>query len=79
MSEMSPATTARRGLTIALPKGRILKEVLPMMARVGIEPEPDFFDDASRKLEFGWCACAASTWRPSWPSVPPRSASAAAT
>ncbi|MAD38292.1 ATP phosphoribosyltransferase [Tistrella sp.] len=49
---MSPATTARRGLTIALPKGRILKEVLPMMARVGIEPEPDFFGDASRKLEF---------------------------
>ncbi|MEN2979087.1 ATP phosphoribosyltransferase [Tistrella bauzanensis] len=49
---MSPATSPRRGLTIALPKGRILKEVLPLMAEAGLVPEPDFFDDASRKLEF---------------------------
>jgi ATP phosphoribosyltransferase len=39
-------------LTLALPKGRILKEALPLLARVGIVPEPDFLDDASRKLMF---------------------------
>jgi ATP phosphoribosyltransferase len=41
-----------RPLTIALPKGRILKEALPLLARVGIVPEPDFSDDDSRKLMF---------------------------
>ncbi|MCH7695330.1 MAG: ATP phosphoribosyltransferase [Proteobacteria bacterium] len=35
-------------LTIALPKGRILKETLPLLARLGIVPEDD--PDSSRKL-----------------------------
>ena len=35
-------------ITIALTKGRILKETLPMLAAVGIEPREDL--DASRKL-----------------------------
>ena len=39
-------------LNIALPKGRILKEALPLLARIGIVPEPDFSDDNSRKLMF---------------------------
>ncbi len=39
-------------LTLALPKGRILKEALPLLARLGIVPEPDFADDDSRKLMF---------------------------
>jgi len=39
-------------LTLALPKGRILKEALPLLARLGIVPEPDFSDDNSRKLMF---------------------------
>jgi ATP phosphoribosyltransferase len=39
-------------LIFALPKGRIATELVPLLARVGIEPEPDFFDDASRKLQF---------------------------
>ncbi len=39
-------------LTLALPKGRILKVALPLLARAGIVPEPDFHDDASRKLMF---------------------------
>lgn len=39
-------------LTIALPKGRILKEALPLLARIGIVPEPDFSDENSRKLTF---------------------------
>ena len=39
-------------LIIALPKGRILKEALPLLARIGIVPEADFSDDNSRKLTF---------------------------
>ena len=39
-------------LVMALPKGRILGEVMPFLARAGIEPEPAFFDDKSRKLRF---------------------------
>lgn len=39
-------------LVIALPKGRILKEVLPLLESAGITPEADFFDSASRKLQF---------------------------
>ena len=35
-------------ITIALTKGRILKETLPLLASVGIEPQEDL--DASRKL-----------------------------
>ena len=37
---------------LALPKGRILKEVLPVLKRAGIEPEADFVDDNSRALRF---------------------------
>lgn len=39
-------------LTIALPKGRILKELAPLFARVGIRPEPAFFDENARQLQF---------------------------
>jgi len=39
-------------IVLALPKGRILKEVSPLLSAVGIEPEADFFDDNSRKLRF---------------------------
>ncbi len=39
-------------LTLALPKGRILREALPLLARVGIVPEADFDDEDSRKLVF---------------------------
>jgi ATP phosphoribosyltransferase len=39
-------------LIIALPKGRILKEALPLLARIGIVPEADFSDENSRKLTF---------------------------
>ncbi len=39
-------------ITLALPKGRILKEALPLLARLGIVPEPDFSDEDSRKLMF---------------------------
>ena len=39
-------------LTLALPKGRILKEALPLLARLGIVPEAEFSDPDSRKLMF---------------------------
>lgn len=39
-------------LIFAVPKGRILEEVEPLMRQAGIEPEPDFYDKSSRKLEF---------------------------
>ncbi len=39
-------------LILALPKGRILAEVLPLLARGGIEPEPEFSDPDTRKLRF---------------------------
>ena len=38
--------------TIALPKGRILDVVLPMLSKIGIEPEESFFDTKIRKLKF---------------------------
>ncbi|MGE0755358.1 MAG: ATP phosphoribosyltransferase [Alphaproteobacteria bacterium] len=40
------------GLVIALPKGRILQELVSVFKKVGIEPEDAFFDDASRQLQF---------------------------
>ena len=39
-------------LVLALPKGRILKEALPLLARAGIEPEAAFHDAHSRQLQF---------------------------
>jgi ATP phosphoribosyltransferase len=39
-------------LVLALPKGRILKEVVPLLDRVGIEIEPEFADEESRLLRF---------------------------
>ncbi|MDO6413927.1 ATP phosphoribosyltransferase [Sphingomonas sp. BIUV-7] len=39
-------------LIIAVPKGRILAEVMPLFARAGIHPEPAFSDEASRALRF---------------------------
>ena len=39
-------------LVLALPKGRILEEVMPLVNRAGIEPEAAFADEESRKLRF---------------------------
>ncbi len=39
-------------LTFAVPKGRILKQLLPIMEKAGILPEDDFFNEKSRKLVF---------------------------
>lgn len=40
-------------LTFAIPKGRILDEALPVMARAGLVPEEAFHDKSNRSLTFG--------------------------
>ena len=39
-------------LVLALPRGRILTEVVPLLRRAGIEPEAAFGDPATRQLQF---------------------------
>lgn len=39
-------------LTLAVPKGRILLELMPLLFKANIIPESDFFDENSRKLTF---------------------------
>ena len=39
-------------LTFAVPKGRILDEALPVMARAGVVPEAAFHDKSNRALSF---------------------------
>jgi ATP phosphoribosyltransferase len=39
-------------LILALPKGRILSECGPLLARAGLEPAPDYTDEDSRRLRF---------------------------
>jgi len=39
-------------LVLALPKGRILEEIMPVLKRANIEPERAFSDVSSRKLRF---------------------------
>lgn len=43
---------ANEKLVLALPNGRILTEVLPLLAKAGIVPEPAFADPAARQLRF---------------------------
>ena len=39
-------------LILALPKGRILAECAPLLARAGIVPAADYLDESSRRLRF---------------------------
>ncbi len=39
-------------LVLALPRGRILEELKPLLAHAGIEPEPAFEDGKARQLQF---------------------------
>ena len=39
-------------LILALPKGRILEECGPLLARAGLVPAPDYADEGSRRLRF---------------------------
>ncbi len=49
---MSAAANANEALVLALPKGRILRELSPLLRRAGIEPEPAFADENARQLRF---------------------------
>jgi ATP phosphoribosyltransferase len=51
MGDMSQNNDVK--LVLALPKGRILTKVLPVLARAGLEPEAAFFDSDDRRLSFG--------------------------
>ena len=44
--------TDDRNLILAVPKGRILKELMPVLRGAGIEAEPDFADEDARQLRF---------------------------
>ena len=46
------APDATTPLILALPKGRILSECGPLLARAGIVPSPDYADEDSRRLRF---------------------------
>ena len=50
----------QKPLTFAVPKGRILDEALPLMARAGVVPDAEFHDKRSRALSF---ACEGSDMR----------------
>ena len=47
-----PANQANEPLVIAVPKGRILKELRPLLDAAGIQPEAAFDDPDSRALRF---------------------------
>tara|TARA_Y100000589_G_C27141261_1_gene624830 strand:+ start:821 stop:1498 length:678 start_codon:yes stop_codon:yes gene_type:complete len=39
-------------IILAIPKGRILGELMPILKKINISPEENFFDESSRKLMF---------------------------
>ena len=45
-------TVVKDRLRLAVPRGRILDELMPLLARAGVEPEESFFNPKERKLEF---------------------------
>ena len=49
---METGVSANQALMLALPKGRILRELTPLMGRAGIEPESAFADEGARQLRF---------------------------
>ena len=49
---MNSPMNSNEKLILALPKGRILKAIVPILQRAAIEPEDAFFDEDSRQLQF---------------------------
>jgi ATP phosphoribosyltransferase len=47
------AARPNQALVLALPRGRILRELTPLLGRAGIEPEAAFADAGARQLRFG--------------------------
>src|SRR5882724_289362 len=52
MTGAADARGAENVLILALPNGRILDEVIPLLRHIGIVPEPAFDDPGSRQLRF---------------------------
>src|SRR5438445_13278930 len=52
MTRAAGARDTENVLILALPNGRILGEVMPLLRRLGIAPEPSFDDQGSRQLRF---------------------------
>ena len=52
MKSRPPRGDNAEKLIMALPNGRILGEVMPLLRRIGIEPEAEFDDPKTRKLRF---------------------------
>lgn len=46
------AQTDKQKLVLAVPKGRILDQLMPIFTHAGLQPEPAFFDSADRRLRF---------------------------
>ena len=42
----------KKKIILAVPKGRILKELVPILEKIKIVPEADFYNNSTRKLEF---------------------------
>ena len=49
---MTSPPSAGEGIVMAVPNGRILDELMPLLRRLGIEPEPAFMEPNSRQLRF---------------------------
>ena len=64
-------STSVQKLIMAVPKGRILEQVMPVFKEAGLIPEAAFFKSEERRLRFTpimiisiLCGCAALMWRP---------------
>lgn len=49
---MASSSAADDKLVLALPKGRILQELAPLLRRAGLQPEAAFADEEARQLRF---------------------------
>jgi ATP phosphoribosyltransferase len=52
MGQVTRENAGNEPFILALPKGRILKEAMPLLKRAGIVPEADFSNEESRALRF---------------------------
>jgi ATP phosphoribosyltransferase len=52
MMAAAGSNAAAQTYILALPKGRILNEIAPLLKSAGIEPDPAVFDESSRALRF---------------------------
>jgi ATP phosphoribosyltransferase len=52
MAESNATPSREEPLVIAVPKGRILGELTPLLAAMGLQPEAAFDDPAARQLSF---------------------------